>query len=221
MAKVISKNVKSYDEAELIGMFNLNRLVGNTGHPLMAEWVNIPVENLSPFERELFDEILFDAQKNIVGWQEEDLKMKFISFVLRLGHLRDTKLFNTYFEKTVSATIEGHFLKTKTDFMVAKGILNIPQKPYFHFQEWKPYKKPVGDSMGQLLEAFLIAQHLNADNVPLYGCEVIGKQWNFVIFEQRNYCTSKSYDSTESDDLLKIISILRKFKSLLELRLLD
>ena len=107
MAKKVSKKVKSYDEAELIGMFNLNRLVGNTEHPLMAEWANIPSEILSPFERELFDEILADAQQNIAGWQEADLKMKFISFILRLGHLRDTKLFNTYFEKTVSATIRG------------------------------------------------------------------------------------------------------------------
>ena len=95
MAKTISKKVKSYDEAELIGLFNLNRLVGNTEHPLMAEWANIPI----------------------------------------------------------------------------------------------------------------------------YGCEVIGKHWNFVIFEQRTYCTSKSYDSTKSDDLLQIISILRKFKSLLEARI--
>jgi hypothetical protein len=198
----------------------LQRLVGNEKHPLLSQWVNVGAASLSELEAELFDEILENAQQNIAGWQEEDLKMKFVSFVLRLGHLRDNALFNIYFEKTISATIDGHFLKTKTDFMVAKGILNIPEKPYFHFQEWKPQKKPVGDSMAQLLEAFLIAQDTNQDDQPLYGCEVIGKQWNFVIFTDRTYCTSKSYDCTDQEDLLQIIAILRKFKEILETRLL-
>jgi hypothetical protein len=165
----MDKKIKMYSEAELIGEFGLKRLVGNKSHALMAEWTSKGTVVLSASEQELFDDILDDAQQNIAGWQEEDLKMKFISFVLRLGHLKDNPLFNTYFEKTISATVEGHFLKTKTDFMAAKGILDRPQKPFFHFQEWKPQKRPVGDSMGQLLEAFLIAQVHNADSHPLYA----------------------------------------------------
>ena len=73
--------------------------------------------------------------------------------------------------------------------------------------------------MGQLLEAFLIAQQANNDGQPLYGCEVVGKQWTFVVFEQRNYWLSKTYDCTDKEKLLQIISILRKFKENLEKRL--
>jgi hypothetical protein len=104
--------------------------------------------------------------------------------------------------------------------MVAKGILDRPEKPFFHFQEWKPQKRPVGDSMAQLIEAFLIAQTTNKDDQPLYGCEVIGANWNFVIFQDRTYCLSKSYICTDADDLLEIVSLLRHFKSILAKRLL-
>lgn len=104
----------------------------------------MPVFN--EFEQFIFDDLLHKAIKNIAGWSEEDLKMKFISGVLPLGKLTDNGRFLTYFEKTIFATIEGHYLSTKSDFMVATGILDKPKKPYFHFQEYKPHKKPTGDS---------------------------------------------------------------------------
>jgi hypothetical protein len=214
------KKEQNYSEADLIEMFGLQRLVGNTQLSLMAEWT-AATTSLNLSEQELFDDIYQDAVQNIAGWQEEDLKMKFISFVLRLGHLKDKPPYHTYFEKTVSATVEDKFLKTKTDFMIAKGILDKPQTPYFHFQEWKPLKNPQGDSMAQLLEAFLIAQTKNKNSHPIYGCEVVGKIWNFVILEAKTYCISKSYDCTDAEDLLKIIAMLRKFKEILEIRLLS
>jgi hypothetical protein len=215
----MAKKIRIYSEAELISDFGLTRLVGNKNHPLMEEWTKMGLVELSATEQEIYNDILQEAQQKIAGWQEKDLKMKFISFVLRLGHLKDNPLFNTYFEKTVSATVDGKYLKTKTDFMAAKGILDRPEKPFFHFQEWKPQKRPVGDSMGQLLEAFLIAQTFNQADFPLYSCEVIGREWNFVVMQDRTYCISKSYICTDETDLLEIISLLRHFRTLLERRL--
>jgi hypothetical protein len=127
----------------------------------------------------------------------------------------------TYFDKVISATVEGIKLTVKSDFMMAKGFLNVFQKPYFHFQEYKPQLNPKGEPMAQLLEAFLIAQVKNKDTkMPLYGVETIGKQWTFVIMEGKDYCVSKSFDCTDRDDLLKIIAILRKFRWILETRLM-
>jgi hypothetical protein len=222
MAKRIQNEDKSYSQAELIGVFNLERLTGNEKHPLMKEWITCSVA-LNANEQYLFDIILANSAEKIDGWHEEDLKMKFISFVLMLGHLsgNETDKFNTYFERTVSATVEGVFLKTKTDFMVAKGILDLPSTPYFHFQEWKRHRDPNGDPVGQLLEAFLVAQELNANNKPLYGCTITGKCWEFFVFKDRTYCISKMYDSTEADDLMHIIAVLRKFKYILETEILE
>jgi len=218
MAKKQNKE-RNYSEADIIRTFGLTRVPhGKT--TLMQEWLHCTT-SLQTDEATLFRKILENAQNNIEGWQEEDLKMKFVAFVLALACLEDAELYHTYFDATISATVEGHFLKTKTDFMVAKGILDSPETPYFHFQEYKKQREPSGDPVAQLLEAFLIAQEKNKNGKPLYGCTIIGKYWEFFTMEAKTYCISKSYDCTDELDLLQIIAILRKFKEILETRLLD
>jgi len=214
------KKYKEWSEAELIDTFQLTRLV-SVQTLLMQEWLNVATPSFLVGEQFIFDIIYQEAVENIGGWSEEDLKMKFISLLLRLGHLTDDDKFLTFFDKLIAAKVEGIALNTRSDFMVAKGILNLPKKPYFHFQEYKPTKNPTGDSMAQLLEAFLIAQATNQDGKPLYGAEIIGKQWNFVVMEAKSYCIAPSLDCTDKADLLKIIAILRKFRHILETRLLD
>ncbi len=216
----MANKIKSYTEAELYEMFGLTRLLGNTAHSIMQTWTGTTT-TLTSAEQELFDEIHTDAVQHIMGWQEEDLKMLFIAFVLKLGYLRNTKKYNNFFEKTIDATVDGYYLKTKTDYMIARGVLDTPKHPYFHFQEWKPSKRPTGDSMAQLLEAFLIAQQKNNNGKPIYGCEVTGRYWNFVILKDRTYCVSDAYDCTKKADLMQIIAILRKFKYILDTELID
>jgi hypothetical protein len=138
-----------------------------------------------------------------------------------LGNLNDDDKVVGYFDKTISATVEGIPLVVKSDFMLAMGVLDVFESPYFHFQEYKPRKNPSGDPMAQLLEAFLIAQVKNKNGKPLYGIEIIGKQWAFVIMEGKAYCISKAFDAVDRSDLLMIIAILRKFRHILETRLMD
>ena len=76
--------IHNYCEADLILLHNLNRLVGQQHNPLMQQWLSATT-SLTDKEQYLFDIILDDAQQNIYGWHEEELKMKFIAFVLRLG----------------------------------------------------------------------------------------------------------------------------------------
>jgi hypothetical protein len=222
------EKAKSYTEAELVDTFGLQSIMTSESIRMM-EWLSVEIPTFTIFEQYNFDELFSKAVKNVRAWSEEDLKMKFISGILPLGYLTDNGRFLTYFEKTIFATIEGHYLSTKSDFMVATGVLDMPKKPYFHFQEYtciepsrnEPHKKPSGDSMAQLLEAMLIAQHENKNGKPIYGCEVIGKNWNFVVLEDKTYCVSKTYDCTEKKELLEIIAILRKFRHILETELLD
>ena len=219
MAKEVK--IDTYSEADLIEMFNLIRLEGNEEHFLMKEWVNTTPLQLSHEEAFLFEKISEEVTRKIAGWKEETLKMKFISFVLFLGNMVDNGKYSTYFEETISATVEGHFLKTQTDFMVSTGILNKPKKPFFHFQEYKKLKNPSGDPVAQLIEAFLIAQEKNKNGKPLYGCTVTGKYWEFFVIQDKTYCISKSYDCTDREILKVIIAILRKFVVILNERLLD
>jgi len=205
---------KQYKEAELILLFKLNRIVTHYT-PLMHEWLKVGNPTFDNFEQTLFDRKLSDAQTQLMGWSEEDLKMKFITHIIDLGYLVAGNNIVTYFDKIISATVEGVKLTVKSDFMMAKGLYDYFDVPYFHFQEYKPYKNPSGDSMAQLLEAFMIAQVKNKNGKPLYGVDIMGANWKFVIMEGKDYCISKSYESTNAEDLLQIIAVLRKFKEIL------
>ena len=215
----VKKDKKEWSEGELIRTFNLNRII-NIQTPVMEEWLDVQPPELNIGEQYMFDEDLINAQKYITGWNEEDLKMKFISNIVKLGYLRDSDKVMGYFDKIISATIEDIKLTVKSDFMLAKGTLDFFETPYFHFQEYKPYKNPSGDSMAQLLEAFLIAQEKNKNGKPMYGVDIMGANWRFVTMESKDYCISKAFDSIDKTDLLTIIAVLRKFRYILETRLL-
>ena len=225
MSKQIKNNAsetenKSWKEAELIKAFGLTRIVTHQT-ALMQEWFDVQVPEFNSAEQYNFDRLFSKVEQSITGWNEEDLKIKFIGPVLELGNINDDGEVIGYFDKTISATVDGIKLVVKSDFMLAKGLLDVFETPYFHFQEYKPYKNPSGDSMAQLLEAFLIAQEKNKNGKPLYGVDIMGKNWQFVTMENRAYCVSKSLDVTERSELLTIISILRKFRHILVTKLLD
>ncbi len=210
---------KEWREGEIALTFNLKSIIAPLT-PIMEEWMSVEKPNFSVVEQANFDAIYTNGLTHIKNWSEEDLKMKFISPVLALGKVMEDINFVSFFDKKLAAEVQGYQLSVKADFVIAKGLMDFMQKPYFHFQEYKPNKNPTGDSMAQLLEAFLIAQKLNDDGKPLYGCEVNGATWIFLTMENNSYCVSKAFDSRDKEDLLAIIAILRKFRHILETVLL-
>jgi hypothetical protein len=209
---------KEWREGEMILTFGLTKVIG-ANIPLMDEWLRTDPLRFEDWELVLFNSLVKKASR-VPTWSEEDLKMKYISVILGLGNIMEDEIFTCFFDKKLSAKVQGYPLVVKADFVVAKGVLDFMQRPFFHFQEYKPQKNPTGDPMAQLLEAFLIGQTLNDDGKPLYGCEVIGRTWTFVVMQGSTYCQSKAFDSMEEEDLLKIIAILRKFRFILETKLL-
>jgi hypothetical protein len=211
---------KNWREGDLIDKFQLQR--NSTEYTeLMKTWLNVSEPPLDAMEQALFDRILLKALKNIDSWTEEDLKMKFIAFVLELARFTDDNKIIGFFDRIISARVQGVLLTVKSDFMYAQGTFDVFRTPYFHFQEYKPHKHPSGDSMAQLIEAFLIAQVKNKNNKPLYGVEIVGAHWKFVIMEGKNYCISNTFDCIKKQDLLSIIAILRHFRVILYEQLID
>lgn len=209
---------KEWREGEMILTFGLTKIT-KPYPPLLSEWLTVDAPIFDAREQGNFEYLLLKTA-NITTWSEEDLKMKFISPVLELGRVMDGERFTSFFDKKLEGKVGSYNLSVRADFVIAKGMLDFMQRTYFHFQEYKPNKNPTGDPMAQLLEAFLIAQSLNKDGKPLYGCEVVGSVWRFVVMEGQNYCVSHNFDSGNKEDLLQIIAILRKFKHILETELL-
>jgi hypothetical protein len=114
--------MRNWREGELMDTFKLNRIT-EYQTPLMKEWLDVPDLALNIHEQYSFDKDLARAQKHITGWNEEDLKMKFISPILELGSLLDDDVVIGYFDKTISATVEDIKLTVKSDFMLAKGLI--------------------------------------------------------------------------------------------------
>ena len=210
---------KEWREGEIALVFGLNSIIAPLT-PTMEAWLNVEKPTFSIVEQANFEATYNNGLKHIKNWSEEDLKMKFISPILALGKVMEDINFVSFFDKKLAAEVQGYQLSVKADFVIAKGLMDFMQKPYFHFQEYKPNKNPTGDSMAQLLEAFLIAQKINDDGKPLYGCEVNGAIWTFLTMENSSYCISKAFDSRDKEDLLLIIAILRKFRHIIETVLL-
>ncbi|MEM6298967.1 MAG: hypothetical protein AAF740_09805 [Bacteroidota bacterium] len=214
-----SQEIQNWSEPLLIKIFGLTRKV-REGSERLDRWLSATT-NLTNFEEESLQRLLRSAIQNLDGWNEEELKMKFIGplFTLAGFHFEEEDGIQSYYERSISALVESHKLSVRPDFMVAKGILGLPEVPYFHFQEFKREQAAV-DPMTQLLLAFLIAQELSKDDKPFYGAKVVGRLWYFVIMEGKRYHISKAYDATEEEDLVSIIAILRAFKRILKTELL-
>jgi hypothetical protein len=212
---------KIYTEEELIKAFRLTRQTQK--NPLMDSWLDVSLPVLNEHEQADFEELWLLINEGADFWNEETLKMRFVSPFLHSFiklHNRE-KGYGGFFDKEISATVEGIYLQTETDFMLAKGFGDMPETPYFHFQEYKRSRKSPPEPMAQLIEAFLIAQENNKNGKPLYGLTIVGSIWRFVVMEGKKYAVSTYYDATNREDLLRIIAILRKFKVILETTLLD
>lgn len=72
--------------------------------------------------------------------------MQFISFVIFLA--RFNKPIHTYYDREISAEINGIYVSSKVDMMLSKGIGELIKTPYFFLHEYKREKKYSGDPVG-------------------------------------------------------------------------
>lgn len=212
------KKLKSLDLLEpiLIETFSLIRLFEPTS--LMNEWLSA-TGVLNDMEKSLLYEVQGKLIKSADFWNEEELKMQFISFMTFLAHFDEP--INTYYDREISEIIDENYLNCKADMMLSKGIGELIKTPYFFMHEYKREKKYSGDPIGQMLGAMLIGQAKNANQKPIYGCYVQGRYWYFCVLEGKTYTISKGFDASEKEDIEQIIFILRKLKTIILEKLMD
>lgn len=206
-------------EPILIETFGLERLYQNT--PLLADWLSAEGE-INEMDMSLLEESRAKLVENADSWNEEELKMQFISFVIFLA--RFDKPIRTYYDREISAEISEIYVSSKVDMMLSKGIGELIKTPYFFLHEYKREKKYLDDPVGQMLGGMLIGQARNNDDnrntdLPIYGCYVQGRNWYFSLMEGKKYIVSKGFDASEIDDLKQIIYILRKLKIIIDERM--
>jgi hypothetical protein len=186
----------------------------NVSCDLLAEWLGATY-TLNEMHTALLEEKRQELLQEGKFWNEEELKMRFLSFLFYVAHIDEPNKIKVFYERPLSAVLNGYELSVVCDAMVAtpKGI-GKPKKPYFFLQEFKKQKN-ASDPEGQMLMAMLIAQAENADNLPVYGCWLQGQNWVFTTLHEKNYCVSKQFDAVEKEDLFQIIYALKHLKDLI------
>ena len=213
-----ARRIKSIELLEpiLIETFGLQRLFKST--PLLDDWLSATGE-LNDIDTSIIGESQEKLIENADSWNEEELKMSFISIVIFLARFSNT--IRTYYDREISAVINGINVSCKADMMLSKGIGELIKTPYFFLHEYKREKKYSGDPVGQMLGGMLVAQAKNNDEKPIYGCYVQGRFWFFATLQDNKYVISKGFDSSEIDDVKKVIFILRKLNEIILKRLMS
>ena len=209
----MEKNIKlSTDTDVLIDAFGIEKMYGGD---LIDNWINATGE-LTDNQAAILDDVHRQSFKKVGGWNEEEVKMKLISFLFYIADFEEEGKIATFFERDLSADIDHKRLSVTCDCLVASPLgLSSPKLPYFFLQEFKRRKRTQNDPEGQMLAAMLIAQYQNKDDKPVYGAWITGSFWEFAILKDKTYYSSYTFNSVEWQDLLQIVFILRKLKELI------
>jgi hypothetical protein len=196
-------------EPLLARTFGLQRLFIPT--PTLKNWLAVTCE-LNEVETYFLEDARKDLIENTDYWNEEELKMHFISVIMRI--VRYQSPFKVYYNREIEAEKDDYLIKTEADMLVSKGIGDLIETPYFFLHEYKREKKYSGDPIGQMLGGMLVAQVRNNDGKPVYGCYVQGRFWFFAVLQGNEYAISNALNSTEIDDAKQIIAVLREIQQI-------
>lgn len=195
----------------LIGTFELNR---NVNYDLLHQLIDISgeiEEKYIPFLKEHYQALLIEGD----FWNEEELKMNFLSYLFFCANISEPKKIKVFYERSLTEVINNYKLNVVCDCLVAKPFgIYTPDKPFFFLQEFKKQKKS-GDAEAQMLAAMLIAQKKNGNSKPVFGCFLQGKYWQFASLIEKEYCVSETFDTRDYNTLIKVILILRNLKTII------
>lgn len=212
MTSMDKKNSFASDISLLAETFDI-RPINNS--KVLSNWVKI--SGILNDEEQKFLEKLYLRSKDLINyWNEEELKMRFISHLLLVADIEIDDKIALFYERPLSAKIGQHTLKVIADCLIASpATFARPKNPYFFMQEYKRSKGDYKDPEAQMLMAMMIAQELNNDDKPIYGSYIYGSRWRFCVLEKNLYSQSEEYDADKYQDLIQIVFILRKLKDLI------
>ncbi len=203
--KKIKKNFTAWDMEELEEAFDLTELNSNKH---LHNLLNTEIE-LSDFENQNLKYYLKMSTNKMKQWNETELITKFIGPMISLVNF-DTPDFNYFAERYISAIVGDYEMLGRADGMIATGKWK-PKIPFFFISEYKKEVEPRRNPMAQNLAEMIVAQKLNNNKCPVYGAYVVGKQWHFMILEDKTYTISRAFDATRNDifDIFKILKNLK------------
>lgn len=169
--------------------------------------------NLTSAQNDQLDRLRKLLFERVDSWNEDELKFMFISPLIYIVDY-ESAYYKVFTQRPMSVSYENGTKTTagKVEFMIATGK-QTPRKPFFFLHEYKQENRRDNDPLGQLLIAMVAAQLQNADEKPIFGCYVSGRNWFFVILDGKEYAVSSAYDATDDVKIKQILVILLYFKA--------
>lgn len=208
LKKMLMKSFKHWTRQDIADEFGL-KLTRKCVD--LDNWLNSPSE-ITKTEKVRLKALQEKLRLYVDIWNEQELIIKFISFIIELGDY-DTENYKSYANRKLKGEIEGKEVGGEVDLMIASGEFE-PKKPYFCLHEYKKEKGTDNDPLGQLLIAMLTAQTINENKLPIYGAYVAGRNWFFLTLKNGTYCISDEYVATR-EDIYEIMRIMKGLKSII------
>ncbi len=175
------------------------------------DWFNFQY-SVSDEEIRFLKDLISENKFYISSFTEDELKANFITPLMRRISFKTGKS-RDWYQRPLSATINGEKIGGLVDFAVAKGEKE-PESPYFFIQEFKR-SKHASLPEEQLLAAMLVAMELNKTTL-MRGAYIISQNWTFVILEKvenvYQYYLSECFDSMTLRELKQIFINLQAVK---------
>lgn len=178
----------------------------------LENWLST-TSNLTNTEKESLDSLKEKLILYVDIWNEQELIIKFISFIIGMADY-DTEEFKSYANRKLKGKIDGKEVSGEVDLMIASGEFE-PKQPYFCLHEYKKEDGINNDPLGQLLIAMLTAQELNNNEFPIYGAYISGRNWFFLTVRNDTYCISNEFVATRAD-IYDIMRIMKGLKGIIE-----
>ncbi|MCB1192747.1 MAG: hypothetical protein H7A23_24415 [Leptospiraceae bacterium] len=197
-AKIPIYQYSKIRDMDLENMFDISQKIDRKK---FDSWFNNNIKTGSEDENFLF-KLLEEESDYIAFYGEEDLKMRFLSPLLRKIDFKTENFRDFYNERLVYQT-DKFILNGEVDFVISTGLKRA-KEPYFFIQEFKRGKEN-SNPEPQLLAELISAVELN-NFQTIRGAYIIGAIWNFVILERLEkhryiYFVSANFDSTKMEDL--------------------
>jgi hypothetical protein len=208
VARVKNKSFEQWLYEDVERAFGLTRLFVHPFFNILKE----QIVTLTSYQGEQLEVLRVRLFENVDAWNEDELKFMFISPLINIVDYKSNN-YKIFTQRPMSVTYENGTKTTagKVEFMIATGK-QTPRKPFFFLHEYKQENRRDNDPLGQLLIAMVAAELQNADEKPLFGCYVSGRNWFFVLLDGKEYSVSAAYDASDDIKIKQILAILLYFK---------
>ena len=212
-AKVKNKSFEQWLYEDVERAFGLTRLFAHSFFDTLKK----QKATLTVHQAERLETLRVRLFENVDAWNEDEIKFLFISPLIDIVDY-ESAYYKVFTQRPMSVNYENGTKTTsgKVEFMLATGK-QTPRKPFFFLHEYKQENRRDNDPLGQLLIAMVAAQLQNADEKPILGCYVSGRNWFFIIVDGKEYAVTDALNAANEGMLKQILAILLYFKQQAEI----